>query len=245
MAYGEFAYFYDEFNDDANYEALFSHVKRNLQKYGVREGIVADLGCGTGDLTMLLRSAGYDMIGVDLSEEMLCVMREKAEETGVTDLLLLRQDITKLDLYGTVKAAVSTFDTLNHIGEYKQFEKAICRAALFIESRGVFIFDVNTPYKHINVLADNTFVLQADDVRCVWSNKLEQSLSRTRINIAITYTGDTKSVNETFYEYYFTMQQIENACKKAELEIVEICDGESFTDIHEDTQRYLITARKI
>lgn len=109
MAYGEFAYFYDEFNDDANYEALFSHVKRNLQKYGVREGIVADLGCGTGDLTMLLRSAGYDMIGVDLSEEMLCVMREKAEETGVTDLLLLRQDITKLDLYGTVKAAVSTF----------------------------------------------------------------------------------------------------------------------------------------
>ena len=244
MAYGEFAYFYDEFNDDANYDALFHHVLRNLQKYGVQEGIVADLGCGTGDLSLRLSAAGYDMICVDLSEDMLSVLREKAEGAGIESLLLLQQDLTKLDLFGTVKGMVSTFDTFNHLGDFAVFKKALARAALFIESGGVFIFDVNTPYKHEQILANNTFVLQAEDARCVWNNRYESALSRTHITITITYTGEKNAITESFYEYYFSIEQLKEACEAAQLEIVEICDGESFTDLHEDTQRYLICARK-
>ena len=109
MAYNEFAYFYDEFNGEADYEALYAHIKKELEAHGIHDGILADLGCGTGELTLMLTQAGYDMIGIDQSEEMLCVVRDKAEQLGLSGrLLLLRQDLLKLDLYGTIRAAVST-----------------------------------------------------------------------------------------------------------------------------------------
>ncbi len=107
MAYNEFAYFYDEFNGEADYDALYSQIHAKLEAHGIHDGIVADLGCGTGELTLMLTQAGYDMIGIDQSEEMLCVVRDKAEQLGLSGrLLLLRQDLLKLDLYGTIRAAL-------------------------------------------------------------------------------------------------------------------------------------------
>ena len=84
MAYNEFAYFYDEFNGEADYDALYSHIHSQLEAHGIRDGILADLGCGTGELTLMLTQAGYDMIGIDQSEEMLCVVRDKAEQLGLS-----------------------------------------------------------------------------------------------------------------------------------------------------------------
>ena len=109
MAYNEFAYFYDEFNGEADYDALYEHIQKELAAHGIADGIVADLGCGTGELTLMLTQAGYDMIGIDQSEEMLCVVRDKSEQLGLSGkLLLLQQDLLKLDLYGTIRGAVST-----------------------------------------------------------------------------------------------------------------------------------------
>ena len=143
MAYNEFAYFYDEFNGEADYEALYAHIKKELEAHGIQDGILADLGCGTGELTLMLTQAGYDMIGIDQSEEMLCVVRDKAEQLGLSGgLLLLRQDLLKLDLYGTIRGAVSTFDTFNHIPD---LDKAIANAGFFMEKGGVLLFDMNTP----------------------------------------------------------------------------------------------------
>lgn len=164
MAYNEFAYFYDELNSEADYDALYRYVTDELAAHGIRDGILADLGCGTGDLTLMLAQAGYDVIGIDRSEEMLSVLREKADELDMTGcILLLRQDLLSLDLYGTIRAAVSTFDTYNHIGPVDQFEKAIRKAAYFMEKDGVFIFDLNTPYKHQKILAANS----ANTVPCM------------------------------------------------------------------------------
>ena len=98
MAYNEFAYFYDELNSEADYDALYRYVTDELAAHGIRDGILADLGCGTGDLTLMLAQAGYDVIGIDRSEEMLSVLREKADELDMTGrILLLRQDLLTLD----------------------------------------------------------------------------------------------------------------------------------------------------
>ena len=134
MAYNEFAYFYDEFNGEADYDALYAHIHAKLKAHGIQDGILADLGCGTGELTLMLTQAGYDMIGIDQSEEMLCVVRDKAEQLGLSGrLLLLRQDLLKLDLYGTIRGAVSTFDTFNHIPD---LDTAIANAGFFMEKGG-------------------------------------------------------------------------------------------------------------
>lgn len=127
--------FYDEFNGAADYDALFAYVTGELKAHGIQDGIVADFGCGTGELTLMLAQAGYDMIGIDVSEEMLSVLRDKADALGLplTNPMLLCQDLLQLDLYGTIRAAVSTFDTYNHIGPLENFEKAIAKAAFFME----------------------------------------------------------------------------------------------------------------
>mgnify|MGYP005957460581 FL=1 len=190
MAYNEFAYFYDEFNGEADYEALYAHIKKELEAHGIQDGILADLGCGTGELTLMLTQAGYDMIGIDQSEEMLCVVRDKAEQLGLSGgLLLLRQDLLKLDLYGTIRGAVSTFDTFNHIPD---LDKAIANAGFFMEKGGVLLFDMNTPYKHRNVLGENVFTFEEEDASCVWRNHYSAADRRVEISVDIDYreTGE-------------------------------------------------------
>ena len=222
MAYNDFAYFYDEFNGEADYDALYAHIHAKLKEHGIHDGILADLGCGTGELTLMLTQAGYDMIGIDQSEEMLCVVRDKAEQLGLSGrLLLLRQDLLKLDLYGTIRGAVSTFDTFNHIPD---LDTAIANAGFFMEKGGVFLFDMNTPYKHRNVLGDNAFTFEEEDAACVWRNHYDAA--------------------EQFCEYTYDLDTIRTALEKHGFALESVCDGETFGPLTEDSQRYFFCAVK-
>nr|WP_317401627.1 methyltransferase domain-containing protein [uncultured Gemmiger sp.] len=245
MAYNEFAYFYDELNEAADYDALYQYVVSELAAHGIHDGLLADLGCGTGELTLMLSQAGYDVIGIDRSEEMLSVLREKADELGMTGkVLLLQQDLLQLDLYGTICAAVSTFDTYNHIGPRENFEKAIANAAFFMEKDGVFVFDLNTPYKHANVLGGQTFDLDAEDALCHWTNQYDDASGRVDIRIEIRdkETGDTWK--EEFSEYSYPLPDVEALLDKYGFTVARVADGEDFGPVRPDSQRWIITAVK-
>lgn len=245
MAYNEFAYFYDELNGEADYDALYTYIKGQLDAHGVADGILADLGCGTGDLTLMLTQAGYDMIGVDQSEEMLAVLREKADELGIADrLLLLRQDILELDLFGTIRGAVSTFDTYNHIGPRARFEQAVARAAFFMEKGGVFLFDLNTPYKHRQVLANNEFVLEGPDAVCRWKNACAPAGDRVDISIEIRYLDTGEVFREQFSEYTYELDYVKQVLRENGFALAALCDGETFGPLRPDSQRYIFTAVK-
>ena len=242
MAYNEFAYFYDEFNGEADYEALYAQVKARLDAHGISSGILADLGCGTGELTLMLAQAGYDMIGIDQSEEMLCVVRDKAEQLGLSGgLLLLQQDLCALDLYGTIRGAVSTFDTLNHIPD---LDKAIANAAFFMEKGGVFLFDMNTPYKHQAVLGENVFTFEEEDARCVWRNHYDPAARRVTITVDIDYQETGEHFHEEFFEYTYTLEEITAALEKNGFTLESVCDGESFGPLTEESERYFFCAVK-
>lgn len=245
MAYNEFAYFYDEFNGAADYDALFAYTQNELRTHGVTEGILADLGCGTGDLTLMLTQAGYDVIGIDRSEEMLSVLREKADELGLTGrLLLLRQDLLELDLYGTIRAAVSTFDTYSHIGPLDRFEQAIRKAAYFMEKDGVFIFDLNTPYKHQHILAGQTFDIEAEDALCHWTNQYDEATGRVDISIDITYHDTAEQFHESFCEHSYPLETVETLLQRYGFEVARVSDGEDFGPVRPDSPRWIITAVK-
>lgn len=245
MAYNEFAYFYDEFNGAADYDALFAYIQNELRTHGVTEGILADLGCGTGDLTLMLTQAGYDVIGIDRSEEMLSVLREKADELDLTGrLLLLRQDLLELDLYGTIRAAVSTFDTYSHIGPLDRFEQAIRKAAYFMEKDGVFIFDLNTPYKHQHILAGQTFDIEAEDALCHWTNQYDEATGRVDISIDITYHDTAEQFHESFCEYSYPLETVETLLQRYGFAVARVSDGEDFGPVRPDSPRWIITAVK-
>ncbi len=245
MAYNEFAYFYDEFNSAADYDALFRYVQGELAAHGITDGILADLGCGTGDLTLMLTQAGYDVIGIDRSEEMLSVLREKAEELGLAGrLLLLRQDLLELDLYGTIRAAVSTFDTFSHIGPLERFEQAIRKAAYFMEKGGVFLFDLNTPYKHEKILAGQTFDIEAEDALCRWSNRYDAAEGRVEITIDIDYYDTGEHFRESFCEYSYPLPTVQALLERYGFRLARLADGEDFGPVRPDSPRWIITAVK-
>lgn len=243
MAYNQFAYWYDDLNVNADYDALAGWITKRLQQEGISAGIVADLGCGTGEVTLRLFKAGYDMIAIDKSFDMLSVLRSKIPPEEMNSILLLQQDLAELDLYGTIVAAVSTFDTFNHLKK-EQVLKALKKAALFMEPGGIFIFDVNTPYKNKNILAENTFDIQQDeDTVCEWKNTYDPALEATKLYITLKKYGKTV-FEENFIEYAYSLDFWRAALEESGFCCKDIYDGETFSALSETSQRYLIVAQK-
>ena len=244
MSYKEFSYFYDYFNYNADYDTLFSKVRELAVSRGVHSGIACDLGCGTGELAFRLDKAGYDVIAVDNSDEMLDVLFDKRDEIEAYGVQILKQDITELDMFGTVDLFTCTFDTVNHLSGMEAVQKLFDRVSLFMYPDGVFIFDMNTEYKHINILANEKFDFIEDEADCHWQNTLLKEENKTKISINIFDKQSGEEYSEEFYECYYTLDSIKTMLEKAGLEIVVLIDGEDFTPVREDSQRYLFMVKK-
>ena len=244
MSYKEFSYFYDYFNYNADYDALFNKIVSLAKEGGVTNGIVCDLGCGTGELAFRFNDAGFDVIAVDNSDEMLDVLFDKRDEIEAYNVQILKQDITKLDMFGTVDLFTCTFDTVNHLEGADSVQKLFDKVSLFMEPDGVFIFDMNTEYKHVNVLKNEKFDFIDDEADCFWQNTLYADENRTKISIKINDKHANQQYSEEFFEYYYPLQQVMDMLKNAGLSVKKLIDGESFGDIKDYTQRYLFMVKK-
>lgn len=245
-AYGLFASYYDALNGDADYDKLEGVVCGILQEHGIRDGIVADLGCGTGELTLRLAKQGYDMIAIDASPDMLNVLRDKMADSNQEGILLLCQQLEELDLFGTMRAAVSTFDTFNHLPP-PALEKCLKRTALFMEQDGILVFDMNTQYKHEKVLADHLFVAESDRLPgliCEWENSLK--LEDKCTDIYLEFKENNKLIfSEQFTEYYYLTNDLMDILEGAGFRIEAVLDGETFAQLTDESQRILIAAKKL
>ena len=244
MSYKEFSYFYDYFNYNADYDKLFKNIISLAKQGGVTKGIVCDLGCGTGELAFRFNDAGFDVIAVDNSDEMLDVLFDKRDEIEAYNVQILKQDITQLDMFGTVDLFTCTFDTVNHLEGETAVQKLFDRVSLFMEPDGVFIFDMNTRYKHINVLKNEIFDFIDEEADCHWQNTLYENENRTKISITINDKHAGAVYSEEFFEYYYSLDTVLSMLEKAGLKVVKLIDGESFKDVKENTQRYMFMVKK-
>jgi len=244
--YTDFAFYYDALTQNAGYAARCDMICNLLAEQGVGEGILLDLACGTGSLSAMLAKRGYDVIGVDASEEMLSQAQTKKMEEGF-DAIFLCQRMENLDLFGTIDAAVCTLDSLNHLESAAVFRKALRRVALFMNDQGVFIFDVNTPYKHRKVLADNTFVYDLDDVFCVWQNSFFEEDCRVDVTLDLFAAVDDADgyvrSTESFSERAFDLKEIQQWLADVRFETVGLFD-ENGGPLREDTQRAVFVCKK-
>lgn len=165
--YGGFAEVYDTFMDNIPYDVWHDYLKSLLNDCGISEGIVVDLGCGTGNMTVRLAEDGYDMIGVDLSPEMLEIARDKCPDR----VLLLHQDMRELDLYGSAHAVVCVCDGMNYLLENEDLIQTFRRVAAFLEEDGVFIFDMKTEYFYEQILGNRTIAENREDASFIWENE--------------------------------------------------------------------------
>lgn len=138
---------YDEFTTDVGYSAWADYIEAHFRRRGLPGKTVLDLACGTGSLTRELAQRGYEMIGVDLSPEMLAEAAEKNQDVDGIPPIFLCQSMDKLNLYGTIDACVCCLDSVNYVTDPKKLQKAFERVYLFLMPGGVFLFDINTPEK--------------------------------------------------------------------------------------------------
>lgn len=199
-AYSDFAYVYDTFMDATPYEDWCEYIISIFEKYSVPKELVLDLGCGTGVLTRMLSDAGYDMIGVDNSWEMLQIAREAAyddmdeefdedsldiedmseeindngENEGETaPIMYLLQDMREFELYGTVRAVVSVCDSVNYLLKDDEIIQCFKLVNNYLDPKGIFIFDFNTEYKYREVIGDTTIAENREDCSFIWDNSYD------------------------------------------------------------------------
>ncbi len=248
MSYGAFSSYYDVLTENVRYSVLANRIGSLLTRFGIDRGLLLDLGCGTGTLGVLLSEKGYEVIGADRSPDMLSEAQNKAMSAG-QNILFLCQDMCALDLYGTVNAAVCTLDCLNHLPDRAAVETALARVSLFLEPDGIFIFDVNTLYKHREVLGNKTFVYDTDEVYCVWQNTLLADGATVEMELDFfAPLQEEESVyvreSEAFSEHAYSGAEWEEMLRNAGFSVLERYDGYSENAPHEKSERIVYVVGK-
>ncbi len=244
--YGNFAAFYDALTRNVEYEKRAEHYLRLIKRFGGAPSLLLDLACGTGSMSLCFAEKGIDVIGVDGSAEMLSIARQKAVEQG-KDILFLHQQMERLDLYGTVKAAVCALDSINHVLTPSRVQRVFQRVALFLEPGGIFAFDANTPWKHQHILENQTFIYDENEVYCVWQNEWNPAEKMTRIHLDFFQkNGDAYwRSEENFCERAYEPEELQQWLKNAGLEPLGCFDEFSMEPPDQHAERMLFLARKV
>lgn len=245
-AYSGFAAVYDTFMDNIPYGEWCGYVKKLLKKYGVEQGILLDLGCGTGSLTELLDSAGYDMIGIDNSEEMLQIAMEKRMNSG-KNILYLCQDMREFELYGTVAAVVSICDCMNYVMELGELREVFRLVNNYLDPGGIFIFDLNTEYKYREVMGDSTIAEDREDCSFIWDNQYdtEEKINIYDLSLFVREEKDLyRKYRETHYQRAYSLDEVKSAIDEAGMDFVAAFDAFTEEEPRRDSERIYVIARE-
>lgn len=262
-AYTSFASVYDTFMDNVPYGEWGGYIYTLLCRYGVKSGIVLDLGCGTGTMTEILAGYGYDMIGVDNSEDMLELAMEKRIASG-HDILYLLQDMREFELYGTVRAVVSVCDSVNYITEPEELAGVFRLVNNYLDPGGIFIFDFNTEYKYREVMGDCTIAEDRGPCSFIWDNCYyeEERINEYDLTLFIregTVPGQNEGAEEddteengalyrkyteTHFQRGYTLEEIRELLSSAGLIFQAAYDMDTREAAGEKSERVCVIARE-
>ena len=247
-AYTSFARVYDTFMDNIPYEEWCEYLTGLMREYGVMDGLVLDLGCGTGNMTELLAKAGYDMIGADNAEEMLEIAMEKRDKSG-HDILYLLQDMREFELYGTVRAVISVCDSVNYITEPEELQEVFRLVNNYLDPKGVFIFDFNTEYKYREILGNQVIAEDRDECSFIWENYYNHTSMINEYELTLFVREDEEEAlyrkyQESHFQKAYTLREIRGLIEKAGLKFVAAYDAYTKKAPMHTSERITVIARE-
>ena len=195
-AYTDFASVYDQFMDETPYEQWCQNILAVLREYDIQSGLILELGCGTGSMTELLAENGYDMIGIDYSQDMLNIAMDKREESGHQDILYLNQDMREFELYGTVAAVVSFCDSMNYLTSEDDLLQVFKLVNNYLDPGGYFIFDMKTEYHYETLMGNRTIVDNREDCSLIWENFYDKEKQLNQYDITIYAKAEFEEEDE-------------------------------------------------
>ena len=244
--YESFAAVYDTFMDNVPYEEWSRYLIGLLHREGIADGLVLELGCGTGSMTELLAEEGYDMIGVDNSPDMLEIAMEKREKSG-HDILYLLQDMREFELYGTVKVVVSVCDSVNYITEEEDLLQVFRLVNNYLDPGGIFIFDLNTVYKYRELLGDTTIAENREESSFIWENSFyeEDQINEYDLTLFIRQeNGLFRRYEETHYQRAYELETVKKLLCKAGLKLEAVYDAFTYESPTGESERVYFIARE-
>lgn len=246
MSYSSFAAFYDSLQSDVMYEQRAGYIAKLFKKYDRLPTQLLDVACGTGGFSLQFAKMGMSVTAADPSPEMLSVAQKKASATDL-DIMLVCQSARDTKLPYAVDGAVCCLDSINHIIDKHELKASFRAVAAAVKDGGLFIFDVNTPFKHRNILSGNTFVIENDDVYCVWQNS--DCEKNGIVGICLDFFGkdaDGKYIRTTeeFAERAYTDEEIRGMLEPAGLEVVAVLGDMSFKAPKACDERVIYVTKK-
>lgn len=226
--------------------SLSEEERVRREALAAERNVVVDLGCGTGTLTELLAKAGYDMIGIDDSQDMLNIALAKKEKSG-REILYLNQDMKELELYGTVGAVVSVCDSLNYLLEEEEIEQTFRLVNNYLYPGGVFIFDFNTVYKYEEVIGDTTIAENRDDCSFIWENYYDVEGQMNEYALTVFVREDERlfrRFEEIHYQRGYTLEQMRRLVEKAGMQWVFAVDADTKEKVTETSERIYVVAKE-
>lgn len=244
IMYESFARVYDTFMDNVPYDQWAKDYEKIMKEHGIEDGILLDLGCGTGSLTLRLAEKGYDMIGVDYSMDMLEIAREKSEGK---DILYLEQDMREFELYGTVRAVLCVCDSINYILEPEKVEEVFSLVDNYLDPHGIFIFDFNTDYKYREMIGDKVIAEDRDEMSFIWDNYYDEEsrINEYALSIFVQEKEDLyRKYQELHYQRGYSLEEMKKYLEHAGLIFLSAEDGEEGGPVRPDSGRIRVVARE-
>lgn len=241
-AYSAIARCYDKFNEEVDYESWADFIAGFFR----RGATILDLACGTGNMTLPLAARGFDMIGTDLSCDMLAQARQKAEHAGY-DILFLNQNMTCLDLYGTVDGAVCCLDSVNYLTDEDMLYACFSSVYKFLAPGARFLFDVNTPFRFEHIYADRHYVLEDDGVLVAWRNDYDQESGLCSFVLDVfseTENGLYRRDTEDQTERCYSMHTLTAAARDCGFVVEDVYGGFDRREAADTDERWYFVLKK-
>lgn len=250
-AYTDFAYVYDTFMDNTPYEDWCEYLVGILQAHQITSDLILDLGCGTGTLTEMMAERGYDMIGVDYSQEMLDIALEKKVASG-HEILYLQQDMREFELYGTVAGIVCVCDSINYLLTEEDVLTTLKLANNYLDPKGLMIFDFNTVYKYRDVIGDTTIAENREDCSFIWDNYYHEEEEINEYEVTFFLKAGEKEgeslfrrFEETHYQRGYTLEQMKSLVEQSGLQFLSAVDFDTRGEVTPESERILVIAQEV
>ena len=270
-SYRSFASVYDEFMDGTDYQKTADQIQDMITRFGVSKpsqkrtgaseakdvllaaenNLVVDLGCGTGKLTEILADRGYDVMGIDLSEEMLGMALERRDSLRHKTLYLC-QDMREFELYGTAGTFVSVGDSVNYLLTDEDMARLFERVNTFLFPGGIFVFDFKTLHLYRDVIGDSTIAEDREDCSFIWENWYDDESRINEYDLSLFIRENRMGEDDNLFRKYqeihrqrgYTLEEMKRFAQAAGMTWITEMDSDTMGPVGEESERILCVVRE-